>query len=113
MANGEKPGYPRFHGRKRSRCSTDQVYGNDARLENGALVLATIGRSAVRWRRPLEGPRKPVTLSTGADGWSVSFSRAAVPTEPLPLTGQETGSGGRRRQPALLPHSRAGAEESP
>ena len=88
---GEKPGFPRHKGRNRYRCFTFKEYGNGARLDNGALVLSKIGRIAVRWSRPVEGTIKTVTISKEADGWYVCFSCADVPTQPLPLTGQETG----------------------
>ena len=65
--------------------------GNGAALDNGARVLATIGRLAVRWSRPLVGSPKTVTISREADGWYAGFSCAAVPTQPLPLTGRATG----------------------
>jgi putative transposase len=55
-------------------------------------VLSTIGRIAVRWPRPSEGPIKTVTISTEADGWYVSLSSTEVPTQRLPLTGRETGT---------------------
>jgi putative transposase len=54
-------------------------------------VLSKIGRIAVRWSRPIEGTPKTVTISHEADGWSVVFSCAEVPTQPLPRTGNETG----------------------
>ena len=88
---GEKPGFPRFQGRNRWHSFTYKEYGNGARLENGSLVLAKIGRIAVRWSRPVEGSIKTVTISKEADGWYVCFSCAEVPTQPLPLTGDETG----------------------
>jgi putative transposase len=91
VANGKKPGFPRFHGKDRYHSFTYKEYGNGARLENGALVLSTIGRLAVRWSRPIEGTIKMVTLSKEANGWYVSFSCAEVPIQPLPLTGKETG----------------------
>jgi len=91
VANGEKAGFPRFHGRERYHSFTYKEYGNGARLENGYLVLSKIGRLAVRWSRPVEGTIKTVTISQEADGWYVSFSCAEVPTEPLPETGRETG----------------------
>jgi len=50
-----------------------------------------MGRSAVRGSRPRVGTPKTVTLSREADGWYVSFSCAAVSTQPLPATGRETG----------------------
>ena len=91
LANGDKPGFPRFQGRTRWHSFTYKEFGNGARLENGFLVLAKLGRIAVRWSRPLRGTPKTVTLSKEADGWYVSFSCAEVPVEPLPLTGKETG----------------------
>ena len=91
VANGEKPGFPRFHGRDRYHSFTYKEYGNGARLDNGYVVLSKIGRIAVRWSRPIEGTPKTVTISKEADGWYVSFSCADVPTQPLPETGRETG----------------------
>jgi putative transposase len=88
---GEAPGYPRFHGRERFNSFTYPQYDNGARLDNGFLVLAKIGRVAMRWSRPLEGIPKTVTLSQEADGWYVCISCADVPTQPLAPTGQETG----------------------
>jgi IS605 OrfB family transposase len=91
LANGEKPGFPRFQGKDRYHSFTYKEFGNGARLDKGYLVLSKIGRIAVRWSRPIEGTPKTVTLSKEADGWSVCFSCAEVPTAPLPLTGKETG----------------------
>jgi putative transposase len=88
---GEAPGYPRFQGANRSNSFTYKQFGNGATLDNGCLVLSTIGRLTVRWSRPLEGTPKTVTISRDADGWYVCFSCADVLTQPLPLTGQETG----------------------
>jgi putative transposase len=48
IANGEKPGFPRFHGKDRYHSFTYKEYGNGARLDNGYLVLSKIGRIAVR-----------------------------------------------------------------
>jgi putative transposase len=91
VVHGEKPGIPRFRGRDRYHSFTYKEYGNGARLDNGYLVLSKIGRIAVRWSRPIEGSIKTVTISKAADGWYVSFSCAEVPTQPLPLTGKDTG----------------------
>src|SRR5260370_4479284 len=91
VANGEQPGFPRFHGRDRYHSFTYKEYGNGARLDNGFLVLSKIGRIAVPWSRPIEGTPKTVTLSKEADRWYVSFSCAELPTQPLPETGRETG----------------------
>jgi putative transposase len=91
LAAGEQPGFPRFQGRDRYHSFTYKEYGNGARLDNGSLVLSKIGRIAVRWSRPVQGTIKTVTISKEADGWYVCCSCADVPTEPLPLTGNETG----------------------
>jgi putative transposase len=91
MQRGEKAGFPRFKGRERFHSFTFKEYSNGARLDNGFLVLAKIGRIAVRWSRPIEDTPKSVTVSREADGWYVAISCAGVPMRPLPLTGQETG----------------------
>jgi putative transposase len=52
LKSGETPGYPRFQGRNRSHSFTYKQYGNGARLDNGLLVLAKIGRVTMRWSRP-------------------------------------------------------------
>jgi putative transposase len=91
VQNGEKPGFPRFHGKDRYHSFTYKEFGNGARLDNGYLVLSKIGCLAVRWSRPIQGTIKTVTISKEADGCSVCFSCAEVPVERLPLTGKETG----------------------
>src|SRR5262245_60785585 len=63
-------------------------------LENGFLVLATSGRIAVRWSRPVVGTIKTVTLVREVAGWYVCCSGAEVPIQPLPPTGRETGRDG-------------------
>jgi putative transposase len=88
---GQTPGYPRFQGRNRYHSFTYKQYGNGARLDNGFLVLAKIGRVAVRWSRPLAGTPKTVTISQEPDGWYACIACADVPCRPLPATGRETG----------------------
>ncbi|HLW00718.1 MAG TPA: transposase [Ktedonobacterales bacterium] len=88
---GEKPGYPRFQGRDRYHSFTYGEYGNGARLDGGILSLSKIDRVPIRLHRPIEGMPKTVTISREVDGWYACFSCADVPTQPLPLTGQETG----------------------
>jgi putative transposase len=68
VQRGEKAGYPRFQGRTRDHSFTDKESGKGARLENGCLVLSTIGRISVHWSRPIEGTAKTVTRSKEADG---------------------------------------------
>jgi putative transposase len=91
VKNGETPGYPRFQGKDRYHSFTFPEYGNGVVLDGGILSLSKIGRIPVRLHRPLEGTPKTVTISQEANGWYVSFSCADVPTQPLPLTGRETG----------------------
>jgi putative transposase len=91
VANGEKPGFPRFQGHNRWHSFTFKEYGNGARLDNRYLVLSKIGRIAVHWSHPIQGTITTVTISREADGWYVCCSCASVPVEPLPLTGTETG----------------------
>jgi putative transposase len=88
---GEKAVFPRFKGRNRFHSFTFKEYGNGARLDNGVLVLAKIGRISVHWSRPVEGMPKTITLSHEAGGWYVAISCANAPLHLLPPTGQETG----------------------
>jgi putative transposase len=88
---GEEPGYPRFQGRDRYNSFTYPQYEGGAVLDGSVLSLSKIGRLRIRLHRPLEGAPKTVTISREADGWYASVSCAAVPTEPLPETGRETG----------------------
>ena len=55
VQRGEKAGFPRCKGRERFHSFTYKEFGNGARLDNGFLVLAKIGRIAVRWSRLLAG----------------------------------------------------------
>lgn len=93
VKNGETPGYPRFQGRNRYTSFTYPQVGEHggAVLDGGILSLSKIGRIPLRRHRPLHGTPKTVTISKEADGWYASISCAEVPTEPLPLTGRETG----------------------
>jgi putative transposase len=91
VANGEKPGFPRFHGKDRYHSFTFKEYGNGGRLDSGFLVLAKVGRIAVHWSRPIEGTPKTITVSREADGWYVAISCADVPVQPLSETGRATG----------------------
>jgi putative transposase len=69
MPRGARAGLPRFTGRDRYHAFSSKEVGNGARLENGCLVLAKMGRIGVRWARPLQGTPKTVTISREADGW--------------------------------------------
>jgi putative transposase len=93
---GAHPGYPRLQGRDRyNSCTYPQVgtHGGHggAVVDGGVLSLSKIGRIRMRLHRPLAGTPKTVTIRREADGWYACISCAAVPSEPLPATGQETG----------------------
>jgi putative transposase len=88
---GEKAGFPRYKGRNRYRSFPFKEYGNGARLDNGILILATIGGIRVHWSRQIEGTPKTITISKEADGWYVAISCADVPVQLLPCAGQSTG----------------------
>jgi putative transposase len=88
---GEQPGYPRFQGARRYRSFTYKQFGNGAPLDDGFLVLSKSGRIGVRWSRAMQGTPKMVTISQEADGWYCCFSCEGVPTQHVPITGQETG----------------------
>jgi putative transposase len=90
---GEQPGYPRFQGKNRYTSFTyPQVGGHGgAAVDDKTLCLAKIGRIRLRRHRPLQGMPKTVTIVREADGWYCCFSCADAPTQPLPITGQETG----------------------
>jgi putative transposase len=91
LKQGKQPGYPRFQGRNRYNSFTYPQYGGGAALDGGLLNLSKIGRIRVQLHRPLAGTPKTVTISREADGWYACISCAEVPTQPLPLTGHETG----------------------
>jgi putative transposase len=88
---GEKAGFPRYQGHERYHSFTYKEFGNGAALKNGFLVLAKIGRVAVRWSRTLEGTPKTVIIGHEADGCYACFSCVDVTIQPLPKTGKEVG----------------------
>ena len=82
LMNGETPEFLRVQGRTRYHSFPDTEDGTGACLANGSLIVSKIGRIAGHWRRwrcPVEGTRKAVTVSKEAAGWSVCFSCAQVP----------------------------------
>src|SRR5260370_1969430 len=62
VAHGEKPGFPRFHGRDRYHSFTYKEYGNGARLDKGSLVLSQNGRLPVRWSLPIQRTSNTLTV---------------------------------------------------
>jgi hypothetical protein len=114
VQRGEKAGFPRFKGGDRFHSFTYKDFSNGARLDNGFLVLAKIGRIAVRWSRPIEGTPKTVAITRDPDGWSVTIScsegatqalatyRRADRHRPRPGVLCHAGHWGVHRQPAHL-----------
>jgi putative transposase len=100
---GQTPGSPRYHGRDRSNGLTYPQLGEHggARLDNGFLVLSKIGRSGVRWSRPIAGTPKTVTISHEADGWSRTAERA-LKTAQRRVARRKRGSQRRRKAVTLL-----------
>jgi putative transposase len=90
---GEQPGYPRFQGRNRYNSFTYPQVGEHggAMVDGSILTLAKIGRTPCRLHRPVQGTPKTVTIIREADGWYACVACDAVPGQPLPSTGQETG----------------------
>jgi putative transposase len=88
---GQTPGYPRCHGRDRDNRLTAPPFGQGAPRDTGCRVRSTSGRRALRWRRPLEGTPKTVTIRREAEGWYAGIACAHVLTQPVPRAGQETG----------------------
>jgi putative transposase len=94
VAHGATSGNPGFQGQERSHSFASKEDGTGARLDNGSLVLSTIGRLAVRWDQPIQGTITTVTIASEADGWCVTFACAEVPAAPPPLIGEESGIDG-------------------
>jgi putative transposase len=55
VRRGEKAGFPRFKGPGRFHSLTVKEDDNDARLDQGFLILPSLGRISVHWSRPIEG----------------------------------------------------------
>ncbi len=87
---GETPGYPRFRGRNRFDSFGFKEHGNGFKLDGRRLKLSGVGRVAVRWHRPLEGPIKTVRITRRAGTWYACFA-CAVDATPLPTTGRAIG----------------------
>jgi putative transposase len=88
---GDTPGYPRFKGRDRFDSYTFPRYGDGCKLrDNGKLYCQGIGELKVKWRRPLQGSIKTVTLKREAGRWYVCFS-TETDTVPLPESPEAVG----------------------
>lgn len=88
---GEKPGYPRFHGRDRYDSFTFPQYPSGCGLKDGKLFVSRIGYVRIVLHRALEGRSKTVTIRKTSTGkWFATFSCEWEPT-PLPVNDQAIG----------------------
>lgn len=81
IKGGEKPGYPRFKGKRRYNSLT--FTQNGWKVADKRLYIAGIGHIKVKWHRELQGDIKTVTVKRDADQWYVVFS-CLVEVEPRP-----------------------------
>ena len=92
VKGGEKPGYPRFRGKRRYDSFTyPQEKGNWRFLDNGRLRLSKVGPVKIKLHRPLKGECKTLTIRRDSVGnWYACFSCIVEP-EPLPPTDKVVG----------------------
>ena len=96
VANGEKPGYPRFKSSSRYRTFTfkQAATENGVKLVGGdkRLWMSGIGKVRLRMHRPIEGDLKQVSVTLCGDGrWYAAFICNNVPAKPMPATGEDIG----------------------
>lgn len=98
LAEGQKPGYPRFQSRFRYDSLTFKQYGNSFALDvsekknRGTLMLAKLGQVKMVMHRPIKGtPKTAVVKRTPTGKWFVSISCEDVPKTDLPESGNEIG----------------------
>jgi putative transposase len=98
LAEGQKPGYPRFKSRFRYDSMTFKQYGNSFALEvsakknRGTLMLAKLGQVKVVMHRPIKGtPKTAVVKRTPTGKWFVAISCEDVPKTDLPESDKEIG----------------------
>jgi putative transposase len=84
VANGEKPGFPRFRAISRYDSFTYTQSGVD--IKNGKLVLSKIGHIKIKQHRLIDGKIKTCTIRRSATGkWFVCFS-VKVAAKQLPAS---------------------------
>jgi putative transposase len=89
VANGEKPGYPRFKSTSRYKSFTYPQSGfalagwqGPGQERYALLTLSKLGDFRVRLHRAMQGQVKTCTITRDVDRWSVTFS-CEVDEEPL------------------------------
>jgi putative transposase len=88
IKEGQKPGYPRFKGRRRFK-SVAYVYRDGIQLQDGRLYIQHVGRVRIRLHRPLPegaGIKQVVVQRTATGEWYATFQIELldVPVEPHP-----------------------------
>jgi len=98
VAEGQKPGYPRFKSRFRYDSMTFKQYGNSFALEvsaqknRGTLMLAKLGQVKMVMHRPIQGtPKTAVVKRTPTGKWFVAIACEDVPKTELPESDKEIG----------------------
>lgn len=89
VANGEKPGYPRFQGRNRYTSFTYPQGGYS--LSEKHVTFSKIGTIKIKLHRPIEGKIKTCTIKYEAGQWYCVFSCECAVPEPLPTSAEEIG----------------------
>lgn len=103
LANGDKPGYPRFQGRDRydsftypdgagwKLTTTEAMNAKGQKTFKGTLHLSKIGALKVKMHRELVGTIKTVTIKREVDQWYVTFSCEVPESEKLPVSYEDVG----------------------
>jgi putative transposase len=90
VANGEKPGYPRFKSTSRYHSFT---YPDKAgwKLKDKHLALTGIGDVKIKLHREMQGTIKTVTIRRDIDQWYTTFSCEVPEDAPLPASQEAVG----------------------
>jgi putative transposase len=89
VAEGEKPGYPRFQGRNRYTSFTYPQGGYS--LSEKHVTLSKIGTVKLKLHRPIEGKIKTCTIKYEAGQWYCVFSCECAAPDPFPASAEEIG----------------------
>jgi putative transposase len=98
VAEGQKPGYPRYKSRFRYDSMTFKQYGNSFSVEvspkknRGMLILAKLGQIKMVMHRPLQGtPKTAIVKRTPTGKWFVSIGCENVPEPTVPASEKAVG----------------------
>lgn len=91
--SGEKPGYPRFKGRRRwNSLLIDDLGGKVPLVAGGKRVaIPLLGKVKVHLHRPLEGKPKALRIVHDIGRWYAVFACEDVPLKALPASNREVG----------------------